>query len=64
MSFSPSTPNFPVFVPNELQIFVAVQRRSLVFYCWFSDKQRLEENKDLRDVFVLIDYSTYNRIIT
>ncbi len=60
---TPSTPsassisNLSLTMPNELRICVATKRRSLVFYRWFpqSPQRSVEENKDLRGAFELID---------
>jgi hypothetical protein len=52
---TPSTPTSPVAVPNELRICVANRRRSLIFYRCFPQEKRIEENKDLRGAFELID---------
>ncbi len=52
---TPSTAPSPIVVPNELRICVANKSRLLVFYRWFPQQKRLEENKDLRGAFELID---------
>jgi hypothetical protein len=54
LSSSASTASTPVSIPTELRLCVA-RRRALSFYRWVPKQQRLEENKDLRGAFDLID---------
>ncbi|CAF3581543.1 unnamed protein product [Adineta steineri] len=57
---NPSTPtssisNNSISVPSELRICVATKRRTLVFYKWLPQQRRLEEIKDPRGAFDIID---------
>ncbi|CAF1196424.1 unnamed protein product [Rotaria sordida] len=54
-SSSSSISSTTISIPNELKLCVATKRRSLVFYRWLPQQKRLEENKDLRGAFDLID---------
>ncbi|UJR36280.1 hypothetical protein I4U23_029010 [Adineta vaga] len=45
----------PISIPTELRICVATKRRSLVFHRWLPQQRRIEENKDARGSFELID---------
>jgi hypothetical protein len=53
--FSSSTPSTPISIPSELRLCLATRRRSAVFYRWLPQQRRLEENKDARGGFDLID---------
>lgn len=47
--------NNAISIPSELRLCLATRRRSLVFYRWQPQQRRLEENKDTRGGFDLID---------
>ncbi|CAF1055925.1 unnamed protein product [Adineta steineri] len=55
MTSTSSISNNSISVPSELRICVATKRRTLVFYRWLPQQRRLEEIKDARGAFDIID---------
>mgnify|MGYP001115369793 FL=1 len=53
--YEPPAQTSPIVVPDKLRICVALKKHSLVFYHWYPQKKRIEENKDLRGGFELYD---------
>lgn len=55
MGLNASASSSSLTVPSELRLCAATKRRSLCFYRWLPQQKRVEENKDLRGAFDLLD---------